>query len=219
MDLAKSGEKHVMKKILFILALTTAATTYAQNFPQKGSWYIGGSGGFSSGSTKQDTLVVKRNSWSFSPEFGTFLTDHIQLGFALTTAGGTNIPHSGLKVNSLQFGGNVYSRYFFGESDRAFKPFVGINVGYLAGVNRISGTKTSDIGTFNANLNAGFGYAISPRITIIGSVGMLGFNSNRAQPVNGVATVTNDFGFNVNTLGNRFTIGMYYTICNGKENK
>lgn len=204
-----------MKRILFILALATCTATYAQLSPSKGSWYLGGSAGFSVGSTSQGTVTSKRSSWSASPETGVFLTDQIQLGLGITSAGSYADLPSANSMRSLQFGGTIYSRYLFGTG--AFRPFLGISTGYFAGQSKMasSGNK-SYINTFNANFNAGFAYYVTPRIGIFGSIGVLGYTNvqNRAS---GVPTQTsNDFGFNINTMGNRFTIGMYYTICQGK---
>lgn len=201
-----------MKKIILASILFFGTNAYGQ----KGSWYLGGSAGFSMGTTTQGNTTVKRSSWSASPEIGTFLTDHIQLGLGITSSGShTDFMTSG-SLKNLQFGGTVYSRYLFG--DGAFKPFLGISAGYLYGESRTSpGNSTSNISTINASFSAGFAYYVTPRIGIFGSVGVLGYTNNRTV-ANGVPDVVmNDFGFNASTLGNRFTIGMYYTICKGKS--
>jgi len=200
-----------MKKIILASVLFLGATAYGQ----KGSWYLGGSAGFSMGTSTQGNTTVKRSSWSASPEIGTFLTDHIQLGLGITSSGShTDFMTSG-SLKNLQFGGTVYSRYLFG--DGTFKPFLGISAGYLYGESRSSGSSTSNIGTLNASFSAGFAYYVTPRIGIFGSVGVLGYTNTRTVTTSGPDLVTNDFGFNASTLGNRFTIGMYYTICKGKS--
>ncbi|MNU61911.1 hypothetical protein D3C71_511240 [compost metagenome] len=207
-----------MKKILFILALSTSAITYAQEYSQKGSWYLGGSAGFSMGNTRQGNSVLHRNSWSGSPEVGTFLTDHIQLGLGITANGSFTETASYSNVRNLQFGGTIYSRYLFG--DKAFRPFLGISTSYSAGQSRLYPSQNSnDINTFNANITAGFAYYVTPRIGIFGSIGVLGYTYSRVILTSAPNLVTNDFGFNASTLGNRFTIGMYYTICKGKASK
>ncbi|WP_300662536.1 outer membrane beta-barrel protein [Fluviicola sp.] len=207
-----------MKKILFILTLTTAATTYAQDYSQKGSWYLGGSAGFSMGSTTQGNTTFKRSSWLASPEVGTFLTDHIQVGLGITSGGSSNDFSPANNVKTLQFGGSVYGRYLFGE--KAFRPFLGISGSFLAGQNRsYPGAGRTDLNTINASFSAGFAYYVTPRIGIFGSIGVLGYTYSREIFPTAPSRVTNDFGFNATTLGNRFTIGMYYTICKGKENK
>lgn len=206
-----------MKRVLFVLALTIGAATYAQDYSQKGSWYLGGSAGFSMGSTTQANTSMKRSSWSASPEVGTFLTDHIQIGLGITSGGSSNDFSPANNIKTLQFGGSVYGRYLFGE--KAFRPFLGVSFSYLGGLSRNSPGNTNNISTINASFSAGFAYYVTPRIGIFGSVGVLGYTNTRTSTTSVPDLVTNDFGFNASTLGNRFTIGMYYTICKGKENK
>lgn len=202
-----------MKKLILASILLFGATAYGQT---KGSWYLGGSAGFSMGTTTQGNTTVKRSSWSASPEVGTFLTDHIQLGLGITSGGTYSDFISLNSVRTLQFGGTVYSRYLFG--DKAFRPFLGISAGYLYGESRTSpGNNPSNVGTINASFSAGFAYYVTPRIGIFGSVGVLGYTNVRTQTPGVPDLITNDFGFNASTLGNRFTIGMYYTICQGKS--
>ena len=93
---------------------------------------------------------------------------------------------------------------------------MGLNVPVLVGTREVDfgqGETKSDLSSFGVNLNAGFGYAVAPRWTVIGSLGVLGFNSATKKPDGGGPEAkTNDFDFLVNTLGNRFTIGFYYTF-------
>lgn len=205
-----------MKKLLFTAFVV--ASSFA--FGQKGSWYVGGTTGFSSGSTKVDSVTQKRMSWAFSPEIGTFLTNNIQLGLGITMNGSKREQINTSTSNQFQGGGTLYGRYFFGEN--AFRPFVGLNVSTLIGKNTTEFTnpllpKTeTDVFTFNTNLNIGFAYALSPKFTVVGSFGTLGFNSEKSTPKNGTATVNNDFGLDASSLGNRFTIGIYYTFLSGK---
>ena len=182
------------------------------------TWIFGGSAGFSMGSTTQANTTMKRSSWSASPEVGTFLTDHIQVGLGITSGGSSNDFSPANNVKTLQFGGSVYGRYLFGE--KAFRPFLGISGSFLAGQNRTSpsGART-DLNTINASFSAGFAYYVTPRIGIFGSIGVLGYTYSHEIFPSTPSRTTNDFGFNASTLGNRFTIGMYYTICQGKENK
>jgi hypothetical protein len=201
-----------MKKIILLASLILVTTVHGQ----KGSWYLGGSAGFSMGSTTQGSTTTKRSSWSFSPEVGTFLTNHIQLGLGITSSGATNDYPVSSSVKSIQSGGTIYSRYLFGEG--AFKPFLGISASYLAGQATINpSVNKSGIRTLNAAFTAGFAYYITPRISVFGSIGVLGYTYSRTITSGVPDQITNDLGFNVSTLGNRFTIGMYYTFCKGKE--
>lgn len=195
-----------MKKIVASLFLIVSTVSFAQ----QGSWYVGGNVGFSTRTIEEGSSEVqKSSSWAFSPEVGTFLTNNIQLGVGFTTTGNST-EYAVTKTTSTTFGGTLYGRYFFGEN--TFKPFVGLNISVLPGntvtENKLLNTSTeSDFFQFGTNLNAGFGYALSEKITAVGSFGFLGYES-RTQ---GNSTDTN-LGFNFNTLGNRFTIGFYYTL-------
>ncbi|MES1220756.1 MAG: outer membrane beta-barrel protein [Bacteroidota bacterium] len=207
-----------ISKTLFLVGiiLTISAASKAQT----GSWYVGGNVGFSSsqsklsvGSTSDNT--GKKSGWSFSPEIGTFLTDHIQLGLGLTFSGSKNndqqFPETVVTTNS--YGGTLYSRYFFGKD--AFKPFVGVNVSALPGKSKTAyGNTSTESKTFDfrSNINAGFGYALSKKVTAVGSFGFLGFESNTEKMSGGAKSTTRSFGLDAGTLGNRFTVGIYYTL-------
>ena len=184
-----------MKKILFAAAIVLGSIGAKA---QQGSWYAGGNVGLSSSSVKNSD--TKSSSWNFSPEVGTFLTDNVQLGVGLTLLGSKN----GDAYKTSQTGATVYSRYFFGSN--AFRPFVGVNVSALPGKMTNNGIER-DFTSFGANLNAGFGYALSPKITAVGSFGALGFSSTKSGDV-----TTNTFGLNAGTLGERFNVGIYYTF-------
>lgn len=201
-----------MKKIILLATLISSAIA----FGQKGSWYLGGSTGVSSVLKQPRSIISKSASWSFSPEVGTFVTNHIQIGLGATLNGHRN---SFIPVNildNMQFGGRIYGRYIFGEA--RFKPFAGISTNYLG---RASNTNpgfggNNRLNIFNVSLNAGFAYSVSPRFSIFGSLGVLGFTHSRAGSIKTPDQISNSFGFNANPSGNRLTIGFYYTFCTGK---
>ncbi|RYE90544.1 MAG: hypothetical protein EOO37_02710 [Cytophagaceae bacterium] len=216
-----------MKHLFLSTALVLSAFA-AQ--AQKGSFYIGGQAGFNSTTTTADngstsTTTSKLNNWSFSPEVGTFLTNQVQLGVGFTFSGSRQeTPGAGSNVTAItnRYGGTVYSRYFFGEGN--FRPFVGLNVSALPGSSRTERTgfqtsntdyTTLDLG---ANLNAGFGYGLNKRLTVVGSFGTFGFQrSTSKQDGTDNKTTTTNFGLNANTLGNLFTVGVYYTFKQAGE--
>ena len=208
-----------MKKLSLALALV-ATTLTAQ--AQKGSWYIGGNAGFNSTSVtledKNGNSVddVKQTSWTIAPEVGTFLTDDLSLGLGLNFGGAKADARNAAKdvEKTSLFGGTLYSRYFFGSG--SFRPFMGVNVSYNAGketLSNISAETENKLSIFGANLNAGFAYAMSPCVTVVGSFGTLGFqNSVTENETSGAKVKENSFGLDAGTLGNRFTIGVYYTF-------
>ena len=114
----------------------------------------------------------------------------------------------------MQAGATVYSRYFIGEGN--FRPFVGVNAFVLPGNEKATlgnVTTTTKLMNYGANLNAGFGYGLSPRVTVVGSFGALGFNETISE-VKGsnVKVKTSSFGLDAGSLGNRFNVGVYYTF-------
>ena len=215
-------------KHLFLSAALVLSACVAH--AQKGSLYIGGQAGFNSTTTTADngsisTTTSKLNNWSFSPEVGTFLTNQVQVGVGFTFSGSKQeTPNLGSTITAItnRYGGTLYSRYFFGEGN--FRPFVGLNVSVLPGSSRteLSGLRNSttnfttlDLG---ANLNAGFGYGLNKRLTVIGSFGTFGFQrSTSKQDDTNSKTTTTNFGLNANTLGNLFTVGVYYTFKQAGE--
>jgi hypothetical protein len=216
-----------MKHFFFPAALVLSALTA---HAQKGSLYIGGQAGFNSTTTTNDngntsTTTSKASNWSFSPEVGTFLTNQVQLGVGFTFSGSrqeTPSFNNNLIDVTNRYGGTVYGRYFFGEGN--FRPFLGLNVSVLPGDRRRENTSfqsstirysTFDVG---ANLNAGFAYGLNKRLTVLGSFGTFGFqNSVAKQKDSNNKITTTNYGLNVNTLGNLFTIGVYYTFKQAVE--
>lgn len=207
-----------MKKITVLVAIMSC--TYAA-MAQKQSWYIGGNVGFSSSKQKTTLGGVSSNdgkvtAWSFSPEIGTFLTNNWQLGLGVTLSGSKNDPQqmNSTVTKSTNYGGTLYTRYFFGSG--AFRPFVGANATVLPGTgSNTTGSVETKYTTLNwgINANAGFGYALSKKVTAVGSFGMLGFSQQvLKEKVTGDKQTTSTFGIDANSLGNRFTIGVYFTL-------
>ena len=210
--------KHLFTTALVLGALTAQA--------QKGSLYLGGQAGFNTSSTELDnngntTTTRKASNYSFSPEIGTFLTNQVQLGVGFTFSGSKQESLAVLgspSTRTNRYGGTVYSRYFFGEGN--FRPFLGLNASVLPGnstqeINGFPGVVTTKASTLDlgANLNAGFALGLNTRFAVVGSFGTLGFQRSTAKQENSnIKTTTTDFGLNANTLGNLFTVGVYYTL-------
>ncbi|MBJ6145277.1 outer membrane beta-barrel protein [Hymenobacter sp. BT559] len=211
-----------MKHFFLPAALVLSALTA---HAQKGSLYIGGQAGFNNTTTTADngsisTTTSKLSNWSFSPEVGTFLSNQLQLGVGFTFSGSRQeTPANGINMAAItnRYGGTAYSRYFFGEGN--FRPFVGLNVSVLPGNSRTENTgavnSTTRYSTFDfgTNLNAGFAYGLNKRLAVVGSFGTFGFqrSTSKQDDTNNKTTTTN-FGLNANTLGNLFTVGVYYTF-------
>ena len=210
--------KHFFTAALLLSALAAQA--------QQGSLYIGGQAGFNTSNTEvssngTSTTTRRAENFSFSPEIGTFLSNQLQLGVGFTLSHSyvetARFATSAAVERTNRYGGTVYSRYFFGEGN--FRPFLGLNASVLPGnrtdesggvPNTTTKFNTLDLG---ANLNAGFAYGLNTRWTVVGSFGTFGFQrSTSKQDGSDLKTTTTDFGLNVNTLGNLFTVGVYYTF-------
>lgn len=189
---------------------------------QKGSWYIGANAGFSSVQSEKispsSENAGKSTSWAFSPEFGTFLNNNIQLGLGLALSG--NKIDNQITVNqaiseSNSYGCILYARYFWGKE--AFKPFAGMKLTLLTGK-----SSTQNIGMDpikgkqdikGIGLDAGFSYALSKRVTAMGSFGFISYASAAVYySSTNEKYKTTSFGFEANSLGDRFNIGFYFTL-------
>lgn len=202
-----------MKKLLFVTAFVAAAFVVEA---QKGNWYIGGVGGYSTNTDKSPGGVnTTTSSWAFGPEVGTFLQDDIQLGLVLSVAGSSEKDDTNQQESSSSFNPTVYGRKFFKLTDN-FATFVGLYVHYSSGTDKdFLPAPTQEITTtgFGINLGAGVAFVLSPRFTAVGQYGVLGYQSESTK-VDGVDAGSNSsFGFGVNTVGTAvFNIGIYYTL-------
>ncbi len=201
---------------------------------QKGAWFAGGQFGFSNSSSNPNASANgitpgKVSKWNFSPEIGTFITQKSQVGAAISFGSEKNIQPStstfaNNKLNSA--GIKAYYRRFWGQDK--FKPFGGSEIIFTTYKSSWSTSRTDfsnpiTSSSFNINIILGFNYTLSPRVNALGSIGFLGFSRNTMKyPTTSpdqtdVRSVSNTFGFEANSLGNRFNIGFYYTFKKPKE--
>ena len=203
-----------MKRMLLIVSMLSLSVV---SMAQKGSWYIGGTVGFNSNTSKATNgFTTTSSSWSLGPEAGTFLKDDIQLGFVLGMNGSSLKDDNGKISSSSNLSPTVYTRKFFKITDN-FSAFAGFYLNYISGTTTsytsappIEST-TSGIGL---KLGAGVAYALSPRFTAVGQYGVLGYQSVSNKVAGNNAGSTSSLNFNVNTVGTGsvFNIGLYYTF-------
>lgn len=201
-----------MKKALIMISMVAVSSLA---FAQQGSWYIGGLAGFSSSKSEAAGGGPEsvNSSWAFSPEFGTFLKDDIQLGVALGITGSKSTFDGDDTSKSTNLDPTVYGRKFFKITDN-FSTFAGL---YL----RIISEKTTDYGPtvetktsgFGARVGVGVAYALSPKFTAVGQYGLLGFQSTKDKVDGDEVSKATDFDFGVDTTGGSvFNVGIYYTF-------
>jgi len=195
-----------MKKITLLLVFVAASLAVSAQIPM-GTKYVGGSVGFnSSKSTARNAEAV--TSYSLSPEVGYFFMENMAAGLRLGINGSSQKDN----FSSTAFGVGAYVRKFWNASDN-LHIFVGLGVDYAAGTVKdetpINGPDQK-LNTFGAGLDLGLWYHLSERWSLVGRIGTLGFSST-SNPDNDQVGST-DFGLNVNTLGNPFSIGVYYSF-------
>ena len=208
------------KQIVVLIMLGTSLI----GFSQKGSWYIGGVGGY--GSSTQEPVNGEKsvsNTWAFGPEVGTFLQNDIQLGFILGLNGSTQKNGDSKVSESSSFSPTIYVRKFKKITDN-FSLFTGLYGNYISGTQKEFNPDIETKGTgFGISLGVGMAYALSPRWTAVGQYGLLGYSSVKYKRNGNEVETDSDFNFGVNTVGSSnfvqgngsgavFNIGLYYTF-------
>ena len=211
-----------MKKNLLIFAMMALSFSL---MAQKGSWYIGGTVGYVSNSSK-DASGFKSSTanWYFAPEGGTFLKDDIQLGLALGLGGSSSKNDNGKLSSTTNFSPTVYVRKFFKVTDN-FSTFAGAYLNYISSKSTsyaVAPPIESTQSGIGLRLGVGIAYALSPRFTAVGQYGLMGYQTVSSKTA-GIDNGTNStFSFGANTTGGSaltfgnaapvFNIGLYYTF-------
>jgi hypothetical protein len=206
-----------MKKGVFLfIMLTSVGSAMAQS----GSWYLGGQ--FGLGTQKSENFnsnrVSKTTLSNIAPEVGMFLKDDIAVGFALnfsTTTVDNDVSDTDFDKISL-LSPVLYIRKFWSIED-IFSAFAGLDINFSNGSfkeNRNDVLTTVDkVSGFGVNANIGIAFPLGKRFTAVGKYGILGYSSIMLKDDAGVKESTDsEFGFNVNSLGSLFNIGLYYTF-------
>lgn len=212
-----------MKKVLVLISMVVTSTVA---LAQTGSWYVGGVVGFGSHTDKDpDDKKNVTSSWAFGPEVGTFLKDDIQVGIALGISGSSEKHDGDDYKSSTDISPTIYGRKFFKATDE-LSAFAGLYLSYLGGSMTDKSTgddvKYKQSG-FGARVGIGVAYAISPKFTVVGQYGLLGFQTISYKADGNDAGGASDFDFGVNTVGSStlvqgngsgsvFNIGIYYTF-------
>ena len=192
-----------MKKLFTLLSIALIGTsTYAQ----EGNMYIGRIAGFTlEKEVDPSGDETKYTSWSFSPEVGTWLTDDLQLGLALNFSRKDWGSVSDLSIDVLSPG--IYLRKWKSIGEK-FSVFGGGNVAYTSTKIERSDVTTKEVG-FNAFIDIGAGFELSERWSVLGRYATIGYSFQKNKDTDAKVT---KFGLDVNTLGNPFNIGIYYTF-------
>jgi hypothetical protein len=188
-----------------IFALLFFLFTASIGYTQKGSWYVGGQLGFNSRTEKNTGFAdITTTTWSVAPEVGTFLQNNLQLGFAVNL-GGSSAPNN----SETKFSPVLYLRRFYPVGDK-FSLFTGIVGNFTTGSTKVN-NQSGTLSGWGLNLSLGAAYGISKTFTLVGQYGLLGY-SYESTSENGIKNSVSNFGFNVNSLGPVFNVGIYWTF-------
>ncbi len=196
---------------------------------QKGSWYVGGLVGYGFSKDKPenpDDSETTQTTWNISPEFGTFITNSLQIGFVGGLSGYARKIDDDKDYSSVSLSPTVYLSNFYKFTDN-LSGFARVYVDYINGKDKdydySNGEDPIEIQTthmgFGSRLGIGIAYSLSPRLTVLGQYGLFGFSMVAYEDDEGNKTNTeNEFGFGVNTVGSgtAFNVGIYYTFAKGK---
>lgn len=165
-----------------------------------------------------DNTISKTTVGNISPEVGMFLTSDIAIGLAVNfSSEKTDDDISNTDYDKLAFTTPVvYVRKFWSIED-IFYAFVGLDVSYGGGSykEKRNGAVTTVFkgSEFYSNLNVGIAFPLGKRFTAVDKYGILGYNSvTFKDDASTKKNTITQFGFNVNTLGSLFNIGLYYTF-------
>jgi hypothetical protein len=175
-----------MNRASFILGVSLLATSA---FGQGGSWYIGGTGSYSSSSSDAD-LNPTMSSWTFNPEVGTFFNAKWSAGLTLGLGGSTTSNDDGDLSESSQFLPSVYGRRWWSAGDK-LGLFAGLDVAFGSGSSSTFTPEEVEVETssFGVNLNAGVAYAFADRWTFLMKFATLGYRTEEVGE-----ETTNSFG-------------------------
>jgi hypothetical protein len=214
-----------MKRTIFLIFFIAFAMV---SMAQKGSWYVGGLVGYNISTEKPEADNADKTiytNWNLNPEFGTFITNTLQIGFVGGLSGyarkvGDNKDYSSVSVNP-----SVYVRNFYKFTEN-LSAFAGVYINYINGIDKSYEYSTgSEVETkdshngFGTRLGIGIAYALSPRFTVMGQYGLVGFSTIVYKDSEGHKTSTDtnvDFGINTLGSGTAFNVGIYYTFAKGK---
>ncbi len=195
-----------MKKIILSAVVAFASLT------ANAQLWVGGSLGFNYQNLDTPVGDLKTTSFSIAPELGYTLNDNWDIAIALEESFISN--KDGESAN--KFVVNPYARYTFAKTGKVgFFVDLGASIGvqsndieYSGDADHvIAGVEKSDDNTteWGIGIRPGIKYAASDRVTLVASLGGLGFRQLKQGDWK-----LSDVGFNVN--GNALKFGVYYSF-------
>lgn len=155
----------------------------------------------------------KLNGVTFSPRIGYFINDNIAVGIDLNLAS----RKSELNLRSVvtrDFGIGGFGRYYCSKNKGRFSLFTQLGVNYLSGKEEttvgVENTSTNQVdytvdidkeNGFGIGLSGGFNYFISNHFALETLIGVLDYNSLKADVPGAKARSNFNIGINLNNIG------------------
>lgn len=180
----------------------------------KGDMFI--SGAFGINSTK--TGDFKSSEFTIAPSFHYFVTENISVGArigytsakdaVMSSFGNEDLPYeAAVDYNTIAFG--VAGRYYFTPANQ-FSLFGQLGLDYgISTLTEFDGNDVDEdnkINSFNVGLGLGMNYFVSSNFALEAGIGVLNYNSSKADYDGAEATNTFDFGANLTNI----TFGVNY---------
>jgi outer membrane protein len=194
-------------KILIVLALMVAQTSYAQL--ESGNILLGGELSISSNGNQ--------NTFNFAPTGYFFISDQLALGGSVGFGTSRNNPGEDDYNRFNSFGITPAARYFWNLSEQAYIYGRG-SIGFST-FNSKQYTGNTTVDNFNGSqfgigLGTGVMYILSPQLSIDLGINIINFSrSSRTTPTGvgqEVTTIDTSFRFGIDTFTPSF--GLYYII-------
>lgn len=199
-----------MKKLMIAAAFVFAAfgvnaQTTAEGF-SKGSMFLSGNLGFSSTKYPGGIDDTKVSGFTFSPEFGYFVSNNIAVGIALgISSSKTDYGAFEEKFTGMQVG--AFGRYYFTPASR-FSMFLNLGANYMTEKYEETGDPDEKYNGFGVGFGPGLHYFISNRLALQTSIGVLGFTSWKPDADGADATTSFDFNVGMQDL----TFGLVFKL-------
>lgn len=202
------------KSIVIVMTLFSFLSGYSQT--GKGKKFLGGQISFSNATQSEldaasdVTYDTKNLQFQFMPEFGYFIKDNLAIGlnlnFGVSSRSTTSdVVYTSNKLNSINYGGGGYVRYYSKIADKFYFILSGIlTYTFTQDKDEITDVKTN-INNISLAIGPGLAYFITPKLGLQGSLGSIFYNAMRSKGNN-----TDSYGISLNLSTFNFGLSYYF---------
>ena len=195
------------KFTVILLLLAASFASYAQT--SQGTVALGGGFQFSAYKEQETGTDSRYTSFSFSPEAGYFVIDHLMLGLALNVSTQNSEPSGGLHSKTNSFGIGPFARYYIFTSNEKFAFMADGRFGFSATKYKPETGNDTKGSTVNFSVSPGFTFFPTQRWGFEFTLGLLSISSRDPDKDNDNDKQTSfNFGFNSFNAG----LGVRYYI-------